>query len=241
MSKIANHVRGHFVAYLALFFALGGTSFAAVNALPRNSVGSAQIKNGAIQKVDLAKRTVSSLRGLRGLRGTAGPQGPAGPTGATGATGAAGATGPPGPFPDTLPAGKTIRGVYSLFGHAAGTGEWTYESITFGYRLAAAPTLNYIKAGDTPPAGCPGTATAPEAAPGNLCVYESISNNVTSNRNVVTNIGPDASKNGASVYTTPAAAGNYYTFGTWAVTGTASTAAPASAPTRSSTAPAGTR
>jgi hypothetical protein len=84
MSKIASHMRGHFVAYLALFFALGGTSIAAVNALPKNSVGSRQIKNGAIQKVDLAKRTVSSLRGLRGPRGL---------TGATGATGAQGIQG----------------------------------------------------------------------------------------------------------------------------------------------------
>jgi len=93
MRKIASHVRGHFVAYLALFFALGGTSMAAVNALPKNSVGSSQIKNGSIQKVDISKRTVSSLRGLRGPRGPAGATGAAGSTGATGATGAPGAKG----------------------------------------------------------------------------------------------------------------------------------------------------
>ena len=40
MRKFGKHVRGHFVAYLALFFALGGTSIAAVNALPKNSVSS---------------------------------------------------------------------------------------------------------------------------------------------------------------------------------------------------------
>jgi hypothetical protein len=90
MKKIGKHMRGHFVAYLALFFALGGTSIAAVNALPKNSVGSAQIKNGAIQKVDLARRTVSSLRGLRG---TAGAQGPAGPQGSAGTQGAQGSKG----------------------------------------------------------------------------------------------------------------------------------------------------
>src|SRR6478672_480351 len=84
LRKIGKHARGHFVAYLALFFALGGTSFAAVNALPKNSVGSPQIKNGAIQKVDISKKTVSALHGLRGPRGL---------TGATGATGTAGATG----------------------------------------------------------------------------------------------------------------------------------------------------
>jgi hypothetical protein len=69
LRKIGKHARGHFVAYLALFFALGGTSFAAVNALPKNSVGSPQIKNGAIQKVDISKKTVSALHGLRGPRG----------------------------------------------------------------------------------------------------------------------------------------------------------------------------
>jgi hypothetical protein len=94
MSKIASHVRGHFVAYLALFFALGGTSVAAVNALPKNSVGSPQIKNGSIQKVDISRGTVSSLRGLRGIQGPAGPQGAAGATGAPGAPGTPGAIGP---------------------------------------------------------------------------------------------------------------------------------------------------
>jgi hypothetical protein len=93
LREIGKHLRGHFVAYLALFFALGGTSFAAVNALPKNSVGSPQIKNGAIQKVDLAKRTVSSLRGLRGPSGPAGPQGPAGTQGAQGPKGDTGAPG----------------------------------------------------------------------------------------------------------------------------------------------------
>jgi hypothetical protein len=248
MKKIGNHVRGHFIAYLALFFALGGTSIAAVNALPKNSVGSAQIKNGAIQKVDLAKRTVSSLRGLRGTRGLQGPAGPQGPAGTAGATGAQGIQGiqgiqgPPGPFPDgNLPAGKTIRGTYSLYGHASGTGEWTYGSISFGYRLAAAPTIHYIKNGDTPPPECPGTVAAPEAAAGHLCVYESSTiGNVSPNRDALTQVGADGSRMGASVYTTPAAAGNYYTFGTWAVTGSASITAAIAGPSRNSTT-AGTR
>jgi hypothetical protein len=96
MRKIGTHLRGHFVAYLALFFALGGTSFAAVNALPKNSVGSPQIKNGSIQKIDISKRTVSALRGLRGARGLTGATGSTGATGATGAQGIKGDTGAPG-------------------------------------------------------------------------------------------------------------------------------------------------
>lgn len=104
--RLFHHMRTHFVAYLALFFALGGTSaVAAVQALPLNSVGSPQIKNRSIQTVDISRRTVAALRGARGARGFAGPvgaTGPAGPAGATGpagpvgATGATGATGPAG-------------------------------------------------------------------------------------------------------------------------------------------------
>src|SRR3954451_15061341 len=102
--RLFRHMRTHLVAYLALFFALGGTSIAAVNALPKNSVGSPQIKNGSVQKVDISRRTVSTLRGLRGLRGPAGTQGPAGtlgPAGTQGPAGPAGAQGdqgPAGPF-----------------------------------------------------------------------------------------------------------------------------------------------
>jgi hypothetical protein len=96
LREIGKHLRGHFVAYLALFFALGGTSFAAVTALPKNSVGSPQIKNGSIQKVDISKRTVSALRGLRGLRGLTGATGATGTAGAQGPKGDTGATGSPG-------------------------------------------------------------------------------------------------------------------------------------------------
>jgi hypothetical protein len=94
--RVFRNMRTHFVAYLALFFALGGTSFAAVQALPKNSVGSPQIKNRSIQKIDISGRTVAALHGARGARGPVGPTGPTGATGATGAAGAAGAAGQPG-------------------------------------------------------------------------------------------------------------------------------------------------
>src|SRR5690348_12492027 len=81
---------------LALFVALGGTGYAAIK-LPRNSVGSAQlraravsgsklrpgavttraIKNGTIATSDLSAKARSALRGLQG------PTGPAGPAGVT--------------------------------------------------------------------------------------------------------------------------------------------------------------
>ncbi len=52
MNRLTQHVRSNVVAYLALFVALGGTSYAAIN-LPANSVGGTQIRNGSIKPVKL--------------------------------------------------------------------------------------------------------------------------------------------------------------------------------------------
>jgi hypothetical protein len=85
-------------ATLALFLALGGTSYALT--LPRNSVGSKQIRSRAVgtselhagavrssavrdrslQLRDLSLGARTSLRGATGPQGAAGPAGPAGPT-----------------------------------------------------------------------------------------------------------------------------------------------------------------
>src|SRR4051794_33433858 len=85
-------------ATLALFLALGGTSYALT--LPRNSVGSKQIRSkavgtselrsGAVRSGDVRNRSLqlrdlslgarTSLRGATGSQGPVGPAGPAGPT-----------------------------------------------------------------------------------------------------------------------------------------------------------------
>jgi hypothetical protein len=79
------------IACIGLAVALSGTSYA-VTALPKKSVGTAQLKanavtsakvrNGALKAVDFAAGQLPA-----GERGPQGPQGPAGPTGETGATG----------------------------------------------------------------------------------------------------------------------------------------------------------
>ena len=71
------------VALIALFVALGGTSYAAVT-LPRNSVGTAQIRNRAVTQTKIAKKTLAALRSRRGATG---PQGRPGPAGAKGTPG----------------------------------------------------------------------------------------------------------------------------------------------------------
>jgi hypothetical protein len=70
------------VASLALLIALGGTSYAAVQALPRNSVTTVQVKDRSLLARD--------FRGGQLPRGPAGPQGPAGPAGPQGPAGPAG-------------------------------------------------------------------------------------------------------------------------------------------------------
>jgi hypothetical protein len=85
----------------AVFVALGGGAYAAT-ALPRNSVGSAQLRNGAVSTTKLSKGTKAYIAkkagapGAPGARGATGSAGPKGDTGATGATGPAGPEGEPG-------------------------------------------------------------------------------------------------------------------------------------------------
>jgi hypothetical protein len=80
------------ISLIALFVALGGTSYAAFK-IPKNSVGSPQVINGSLQKADLSKKTVAALKGNPGAQGPQGPEGPQGSRGAAGAAGPAGAAG----------------------------------------------------------------------------------------------------------------------------------------------------
>jgi hypothetical protein len=61
MSRLSQHVRSNAVAYLALFVALGGTSYAAIS-LPAGSVGTAQLQNGAVTANKLANGAVSARK-----------------------------------------------------------------------------------------------------------------------------------------------------------------------------------
>jgi hypothetical protein len=100
-SLLTRYLRRHHVALLALFVALGGTSYAAMQ-LPRNSVGAKQLKRNAVTS---AKVKNGSLRARdfnradlpRGAQGPAGPQGPSGAAGPQGPRGLQGPQGPQGP------------------------------------------------------------------------------------------------------------------------------------------------
>lgn len=97
------YLRRHHIGLLALFVALGGTSYAAAK-LPRNSVGTPQIRSGAVTQAKLApavrdqltKPAVLASPGTPGAQGAAGPKGDTGAPGEPGAKGDSGAPGEPG-------------------------------------------------------------------------------------------------------------------------------------------------
>jgi len=98
------------VALLALFVALGGSSYAVIT-LSKNSVASKHIKNGQVKGKDIGKNAVTSRKVKdfsllaqdfradqlpAGPKGQQGPQGPKGDQGVAGTDGAPGAPGLPG-------------------------------------------------------------------------------------------------------------------------------------------------
>ena len=90
LARSCKYLRTHHIGLIALFVALGGTSYAAIT-LPANSVGNKQLKTGAVTLKKIERSTRRKLEGDEGPTGATGPQGPAG------ARGAMGPRGPQGP------------------------------------------------------------------------------------------------------------------------------------------------
>jgi hypothetical protein len=166
MRGLARFLRGNTIALLALFVALSGTTYAAATALAPNSVGTTQLKNGAVTKKKISKKTIAALKGNRGPRGLVGAKGAQGPKGDKGDPG------PAGPLVQTLPSGKTLVGA---FGGASSVPPGVFESAeaSFSYPvpLATNPSVNHIQLGGAATTQCPGSLLSPKAAPGNLCLY----------------------------------------------------------------------
>jgi hypothetical protein len=94
VARLIGYLRRNHLAFLALFFAIGGTSYAAVRLAP-NSVGNRQLRNRSVSLVKIRRATITALRGQIGPRGLSGPTGHAGPRGSAGPRGL---TGPAGTF-----------------------------------------------------------------------------------------------------------------------------------------------
>lgn len=100
------------MATLALFVALGGTSYAAIVVTGANvrdeSLTGRDVRNGSLEAAELSARARASMKGQQGdagsdgangrdgQRGADGERGSTGPAGGAGASGAAGVTGPQG-------------------------------------------------------------------------------------------------------------------------------------------------
>jgi len=203
------------IACAALAVALSGVGYAAT-VLPKNSVGSKQVINGSLKKADLSKKAVAALKGARGQQGARGEQGL---PGIQGVRGDKGDPGPAGPFPDTLPGGKTIRGYWGWYSTVTASGQFAGDFQSFGgFTLAAPPTAHYVAFNASPPSQCPGTLSNPQAAPGNLCVYESVRGNLAQPQVCNMNFCPASGPAGFAVYSTSLASGVTFARGTWAVT-----------------------
>ena len=117
-----------------------------------------------------------------------------------------------------LPKGSTIRGFFGLGWTAAVGGEYHETSISFIYTFASAPTAHFIANGDTPPIGCPGSSTDPQADPGHICFYEDNTANTTSKRVCSSTNCPGATRWGVQFRAFSSGAGSAFTRGTWVAT-----------------------
>jgi hypothetical protein len=143
------------VALVALFVALTGTSIAAVSALPKNSVGSRELKNGAVGTKELKGRAVTAGKiapgavtgglvrngSLRAVDfghgqlpvGTIGPVGPAGPIGPAGPPGPKGDKGDRGPKGDRGAPGSlgsiSVPTQSIVVSDAAPAGTWSSNAV----------------------------------------------------------------------------------------------------------------
>jgi hypothetical protein len=158
LSRIKRPHPATVISLIALFVALGGTSYAAVT-LPKNSVGSKQIKDGQVKSADLGKNSVTSAKVKDGQVKSAdlgdnsvtsakvkngsllrsdfrsgqlppGPQGPAGPQGPKGDTGAQGPKGDTGERGPQGPSGPARSDVANSCDPLADTNYVTCASVT---------------------------------------------------------------------------------------------------------------
>ena len=174
----------HVLAFVAVVLSLTGGAYAASRIGARDiktgAVSSRAIKDRSVYSRDLssgvrralAQRAGTGKTGPKGDKGDRGARGPRGYRGYRGATGPTGPQGPAGPLPESLPGGRTARGTYVVSGSPAAAGAELETGESFAFAPAAAPAPHFVAEGATAPAECPGTAAAPAAAAGHLCVYE---------------------------------------------------------------------
>lgn len=242
------------VSLTALFVALGGTGYAAFS-LPKNAVGTKQLKNGAVSTAKLQNGAVTKnklnvsgvsvpLAQRAGIASTAASAASANHAGsadratsadhaisADSATNAAHASNAG--HANTADSATTATGLGPLAAGQTERGDWGLwdvgpaplgSAVTFPIPLAAgldSSHVHVIAPSTAAPPGCAGgTSSSPQAASGNLCVYEAVANNISTG-------GVFSQSTGASNTADPFGFGFEFNggsgvaviYGTWAVTG----------------------
>ncbi len=197
LSRLTGHMRHNLIAYLALFVALGGTSYAAIR-LPANSVGPRQIKKNAVRSSDVKNSSLlardfkagqlpAGPRGAQGIPGPVGAIGPHGPKGDTGDTGPQGSTGAAGATNVVVrseqrhyPAGALIQRFTPLTANCNGGERATGGSAFLSYVGSSSPPFGHAMSNPFPrtdgatPTGWQGfvnPSTQPEPVSLTLWVY----------------------------------------------------------------------
>jgi hypothetical protein len=206
--SLTSHVRRNAVAYLALFVALAGTSYAATR-LPKGSVGPKQIKKNAVTAKKIADGAIIAAKLGDGSVGSRALQ-----DGSVGAADLAPGAG----LPDQLPSGRTLRGYWGIRASTDANGLYLGDSISFPIPLGAAPEGDFVpQAGSDP--DCPGSVSNPQAAPGHLCVYEGFTYHLDFHAILTAGGTEGTTRFGARVdYFAVDGAGPTNAAGTWAVT-----------------------
>lgn len=221
------------IAVFALVFAMSGGAYAAKKFLITS-------KGQISPKVLKSLKGPAGAKGANGAPGTQGPAGPAGPAGAQGPAGAKGDNGKDGAegkegkegkqgvpgttgFTDTLPSGKTETGTWSAMQETEEVG--TVAAISFPIPLAEGLEESQVHVDSLAEPNfeevCPGSAEAPKATKGNLCIYTGVSKGLEIFKVVkpFTTGEVGTGPNGAILrMAQPATAEPTLAYGSWAVT-----------------------
>jgi hypothetical protein len=189
------------ISTLCLFLLLGGGAYAALK-LPKNSVGTKQLKKNAVTGVKVKNHSLTA-QDFRAGQLPAGKEGSAGPKGE------------PGPLVETLPSGKTEHGFYAIAStRASGSSFEPGTSISYPIPLAFSPTIHIVATGGSASAECPGSEAEPRATAGNLCIYEGRATGGSLEAVKEKTEG----KLGILLFFEVAPGANYEFYGSWAVT-----------------------
>jgi hypothetical protein len=195
------------ISLIALFVALGGTTYAAATSLPANSVGTTQLKNWAVTSPKIANGAVTAVKinatGLTVPNATS-----AGNASSLGGTPAASFL----QAKSTLPSGDTETGVWAAAGGSSTSG-YAVTGFRFYPPLGSSLDAAHVVFTVGTTTNCPGVGLA---AKGYLCAYGQNDFNVSSPL-ITDGYTTGASRYGAALFLT-ITGGSSYAQGNWAVT-----------------------